>query len=102
HLGARPEARPHHFIGPLIKGKGGHLIETVSRELNAGYEMMAVGYERSGRLAPSELRGGVGLSTRYRITVEASGHNPRHPWNEMISVDAEDPFQLCLNIADTR
>ncbi len=101
-LGPRPEAKSHHFAGHLIEGRGRNLIETVSRELNQGYEMMAVGYERYGRVAPSSLRGGVGLSTRYRITVEVSGHNPRHPWQETVSVDQKDPFQLCLNIADTK
>ena len=102
HLGPRPEAKSHHFTGHLIKGRGRNLIETASRESNPGYEMIAVGYERYGRVAPTNLRGGVGLSTRYRITVEASGHNPRHPWQGMISVDEKNPFQLCLNIADTK
>ena len=101
-LGPRPEAAPHHFSGHLIEGRGRNLIEAVSRELNPGYEMMAVGYERHGRVAPSGLRGGVGLSTRYRITLEVSGHNATHPWQETVSVDEKDPFQLCLNIADTK
>ncbi|MFP6865585.1 MAG: DUF1592 domain-containing protein, partial [Roseibacillus sp.] len=102
HLGPRPEGKAHHFTGHLVKGRGRSLIETASRESNSGYEMIAAGYERYGRVAPTDLRGGVGLSTRYRITVEASGHNPRHPWEEMIPVDEKNPFQLCLNIADTK
>ena len=101
-LGTRPEAKAHQFTGHLIKGKGRNLIEAVSRELEERYEMMAVGYERYGRVAPTDLRGGVGLSGRYRITLEVSGHNPRHPWEETVKVDAKDPFQLCLNIADTK
>ena len=101
-LGPRPEGKAHHFTGHLIKGRGRNLIETASREINPSHEMIAVGYERYGRVAPTDLRGGVGMSTRYRITVEASGHNPRHPWEEMILVDEKDPFQLCLNIADTK
>ena len=102
HLGSKPEAKSHHFRGHLIKGKGRNPIETVSREINPSHEMIAVGYERYGRVAPTDLRGGVGMSTRYRITVEASGHNPRHPWKEMIPVDEKNSFQLCLNIANTR
>ena len=101
-LGPKPEAKAHHFTGHLIKDRGRNLIEAASREVNPGYEMLAVGYERYGRVAPTDLRGGVGMSTRYRITVEASGHNPGHPWQEMIPVDEKSPFQLCLNIADTK
>jgi hypothetical protein len=101
-LGPRPEAKAHHFTGHLIKDRGRNLIEAASREVNPGYEMLAVGYERYGRVAPTDLRGGIGMSTRYRITVEASGHNPAHPWQEMIPVDEKNPFQLCLNIADTK
>jgi hypothetical protein len=102
HLEPKPEVEPRRFAGHLIKGKGGHLIESVSREFNPGYDLMATGYEKQGRLSPTDLRGGVGTSARYRITVEASAHNQEHPWDEMVVIEEEDPFQLCLNIADTK
>ena len=31
-------------------------------------------------ITPDELRGGVGTSCRYRITVEISSQNQQHPW----------------------
>ena len=104
HLEPKPEVETRRFAGHLIRGKGQgeHPIETVSREFNAEFDLMAKGYERFGRLSPSDLRGGVGVAARYRITVEASAHNPNHPWHEMIHYDSDQPFQLCLNIADTK
>lgn len=104
HLEPKPEVETRRFSGHLIsgKGQGEHPIETVSREFNAEFDLMAKGYERFGRLSPSDLRGGVGVSARYRITVEASAHNPNHPWGEMIHYDSDQPFELCLNIADSK
>ena len=100
-LEAKPKIETRKFAGHLIKDKGGHIIESVSRTLNPTYDMMATGYERFGRLAPTEIRGGVGNATRYRITIEASAHNKNHPWGELFKLEGKDPFQLCLNIADT-
>ena len=103
HLESRPDTTPIEFAGHLVKGRrnGEHLIETVSREFNPDFDMIAQGYERYGRLAPSDLRQGVGFPAEYRITVEVSAHHPVHPWQEMFPLDAKSPFQLCLNIADT-
>lgn len=104
HLEPKPSTIPIEFEGHLVNGRrnGEHVIETVSRELNPGFEMLAQGYERYGRLSPTDLRGGVKASARYRITVDASAHNPQHPWGEILQVDNNDPFQLCLNMADTK
>ena len=103
HLEPKPDTSPLDFSAHLVKGRrnGEHLIETVSREFNPNFDMIAQGYERYGRLAPSDLRQGVRYSAEYQITVEASAHNPKHPWQDMFALDGETPFQLCLNIADT-
>ncbi|MCS5661671.1 MAG: DUF1592 domain-containing protein, partial [Dehalococcoidia bacterium] len=101
-LEAKPKIETRKFAGHLIKDKGGHIIESVSRTFNPNYDMMATGYERFGRLAPTELRGGVGVATRYRISIEASAHNQTHPWSELFKLEEKDPFQLCLNIANTK
>ena len=101
-LESKPKIEARNFSGHLITDKGGHIIESVSRKFNADFDMMATGYERFGRLAPTEIRGGVGVSTRYKITVKASAHNKNHPWGELFDLDKKDPFQLCLNIADTK
>ncbi|MFT5109864.1 MAG: hypothetical protein ACI9UA_005516, partial [Pseudoalteromonas tetraodonis] len=106
HLEPKPAVETRNFSGHLLKGskqqQGEDVIQAVSRELHSDYEMLMRGYERFGRLAPFELRGGVGVSARYRITLEISAHNAQHPWAEMIELDAGDPFQLCLNIADAK
>ena len=103
HLEPRPDVETRRFAGHFIKGRGGHLIETASRELNPDFDLIMTGYEVQGRLSPTDLRGGVGVGARYRITVEASAHNKdQHPWEEMTKLEDKDPFQLCLNIADTK
>ena len=103
HLESRPDTTPIEFSGHLVKGRrnGEHLIETVSREFNPGFDMIAQGYERYGRLAPSDLRQGVKYSGEYQITIEVSAHHPQHPWQDMVTLEDDAPFQLCLNIADT-
>mgnify|MGYP002630144238 CR=1 FL=1 len=103
HLEPKPIVGARRFSGHLIKGRGGHLIETASREINPDYDMIATGYENKGRLSPTDLRSGVGVPARYRITVEASAHNSdKHPWGELTKLEDRDPFQLCLNMADTK
>ncbi|MDH3584204.1 MAG: PA14 domain-containing protein, partial [Phycisphaerae bacterium] len=102
HLQEKPKVEARRLTGHLVKGNSGHLIEVASREINPGYEMMVTGYERFGRLSPTDLRGGVGVSARYRVTVEVSAHNREHPWSELVKLREKDPFQLCLNIADTK
>ncbi|MFT5467412.1 MAG: hypothetical protein ACI8UO_002516 [Verrucomicrobiales bacterium] len=104
HLEAKPEIEARTFAGHLVKGRrnGEHLIEFASREVNPDFDLIAQGYERYGRLSASDLQRGVGVSARHRITVEVSAHNADHPWGEMIELRESDPFQLCLNIADTK
>ena len=103
HTEKRPAVETRRLSGHLVKGKqyGQLTLETVSRELNPGFDMISMRYQRFGRVSPTELRGGVRTSARYRITVEASGHNQRHPWGELIKTDQDQPFLLSLNMADT-
>jgi hypothetical protein len=103
HLEPRPQVEKKRFAGHLIEGKGQgeHPVEAVSREINPHFDMMAKGYERYGRVSPTKLRQGVGISSRYRITIEASAHNGKHPYDEMIKFGPDKDFQLCLNISDT-
>ena len=103
HLEPKPKAEKKRFAGHLIEGRGQgeHPIEGVSREFNADFDMMAKGYERYGRVSPTKLRQGVEVASRYRITIEASAHNGKHPYGEMIHFGPDKDFQLCLNISDT-
>ena len=102
-LEPRPKTETRIFAGHLIKGKGQgeHPVEMVSREFNPTFDLMAKGYERFGRLSPTELRQGVGVAARYKISIEASAHNAKHPYGEMIQFGPDEDFQLCLNVADT-
>lgn len=104
HLEPKPAVGTRRLAGHLIKGKlnGENVIEAVSREFNADYDMIMRGYERYGRLAPSDLRNGVGAAGRYRISLEVSAHHANHPWADLIDIDDNEPFQLCLNIADNK
>ena len=94
HLEAKPKVEKRRFAGHLIEGKGQgeHPVEAVSRELNPDYDMMAKGYERYGRVSPTKLRQGVGDAARYRITIEASAHNGKHPFGEMIHFGPNKDF----------
>ena len=75
-------------------------METVSREFNPGFDMMAKGYERYGRLfRQTSVKGRA--ASRYKITIEASAHNGKHPYDEMIKFGPDENFQLCLNMSDT-
>ena len=102
-LEPKPKVETRRFAGHLIEGKGQgeHPVEELSREFNQDFDMMVKGYERHGRVSPTKLRQGVGLAARYLITIEASAHNGKHPYGEMIKFGPKEDFQLCLNISDT-
>ena len=101
HLEPHPEPQSQEFVGRIIKGRSNNLTETLARDYNPDFEIITTGYDRYGRMAPSDLRNGVPVSARYRITIEASAHNIDHSWGELVTLE-DDPFQLCLNIADTK
>jgi hypothetical protein len=102
NLEPRPEAQAREFSGLLVKGRSNNLIQTLAREYNSDYELIVTGYDRYGRLSPTDLRGGVGLAARYRITLVASAHPGDPSWRDAVPLEADDPFQLCLNMADTK
>ncbi len=104
HSEPEPDTTPRTFSGHLVTGKqyGQQAIETVSREYNPGFDLLTQGYQRYGRLSPDGLRGGVKTAANYRITIEASAHNPESPWPELVKLNPGSPFQLSLNIADTQ
>lgn len=103
HTELKPSTEPHRFDGELVPGDqyGRQLLEIVSHEMHPDYEIIVQRYQRFGRLSPYALRSGVRTSARYRITIEASGHNQQHPWGELLNNDQSEPFILGLHIADT-
>ncbi|MEK9986751.1 MAG: DUF1587 domain-containing protein, partial [Opitutae bacterium] len=59
HTEAKPSTEVRKFGAHIVTGKqyGQQTIETVSREYNPDFDMLALGYQRFGRLSPNELRG---------------------------------------------
>jgi len=95
--GPRPKVEKRHFSGHIQKQVKGDL-ERYARELYPEFDV----FYRSMIMTPDPIRGGVGVSARYRITVEVSGHNQRHPWGELIPADQSQPLQLNLRLYKTR
>jgi len=95
--GPRPKVETRHFSGHVQKQVRGDL-ERFARELNPDFDA----YYRRETITPDAIRGGVGVSARYRITVEVSGHNQKHPWGEMIKANQDDPLRLNLRLFKTR
>ena len=95
--GPRPNVKARRFAGHVQKQVRGDL-EKLSRELNPDVDV----FYRRETIMPDAVRGGVGTSARYRITVEVSGHNQKHPWGEMIPADQTQPFQLFLRLYKSR
>jgi hypothetical protein len=107
HTGPRPNVEPRVFAAPFAQGRqlGQRAIETIAREeFHKDFDLLTQRYYEGsgGRLVPRELGGGVRTSARYRVTVEVSGHNQKHPWNELATTDQTTPFQIGLHLADAR
>ena len=106
--GGRPEVPVRRFSGHIrTEGPGG--LEEWSRRFNKGYDVLMERYREPGaatsigRVGASAIAGtGVGVSGRYRITVEASGHHQRHPWGELIRSRQDEPKLLGLHLIDAR
>ena len=95
--GPRPDTQSRHFSGHLQKQPRGDL-ERLSRQRNPSFDE----YFRRETIAADALRGGVGTSGRYRITLEVSGHRQRHPWGDVITNDQSQPLKLLLRVFKTR
>ena len=103
HPGPRPAFATQRFTDVVTQRRNGeHPIEAAARERFPAFDTLAIGYERYGRIMPTELRGGVAHAGPYRIDVEVSAHHPDSPWPEIVTVETNDPFQVVLNIADAR
>lgn len=105
--GDMPEVESRRFAGHIRTGGAGGL-EAASRQFNKDYDVLMERYREPGasssvgRIAPTQIAGtGVGVSGRYRITVEASAHNRRHPWGELIRSRQDEPMLLGLNLINS-
>ena len=107
HTGPKPDTTPRVFTAPFVQGRklGQRTIETVAREeFDKESDLLTQRYYEGGdgRLMPRELGGGVRISGRYRVTVEVSGHNQKHPWDKLAKTDQSKPFEIGLHLADVR
>ncbi len=96
------------FNSPLQQG-GPQSLQRWSRELQPGYDGIYQRYLEPGasvggrgRVSPAELSRGVGVTNRYRITIEASAHNQKHPWGNLIKTNQDQSMQLSLLMADSK
>ena len=110
HFEKNPKLETRRFAGH-IRTKGPNAgLQVWSREINSDFDAIFQRYREpgastgaTGRVAPDEIAGvGVGLSTRYRITIEASAHNQKHPWGELIKSKQDEPILLGLHMADSK
>ena len=95
--GPRPKVKTRTFAGHVQKQVRGDL-ENLARELHPEFDA----FYRQELITPDAIRGGVGTSARYRITVEVSAHNQRHPWGEVINADQDQPMRLYLRLYKSR
>jgi len=92
-IGPKPEIETRRFAGHIQKGVRGDL-EKLARERHSDFDT----WFRRDTIVPDPVRGGVGVSARYRLTVEVSAHNQQHPWGELITADQSKSFQLSLRL----
>jgi hypothetical protein len=102
-----PQTKPKRFTAPIrTSGPGG--LEQSARQFHKDFDLLMERYREPGaassigRIAPSKIAGvGVGVSGRYRISVEASAHNQRHPWGELIHSRQDESMLLGLHLIDS-
>ncbi len=106
--GDMPKVETRRFAAHIRTGGPGG-FEEMSRQFNTDYDSLMERYREPGaasnvgRVAPSKIAGsGVGVSGKYRITVEASAHNQRHPWGELVRSREDEPMLLGLHLIDSR
>jgi hypothetical protein len=94
-----PTIETQTWSGRIVNVRAG--INGLQREYNPEYEQLFQRYGSGARLSPDVLHKGVGASARYRITIEASAHNQKHPWGDVLNTDQDEPFRLGLFLADS-
>ena len=107
--GDKPSTEPRRFASP-IRGEPRGPLAPIAHKLNPGYDGIFEiymqpdsGLNDEGRVSPAALYGtGVGVSARYRITVEASAHNHEHQLGKLIDIPLDEPMMLGLHVADVR
>ena len=107
--GEKPKTEARRFTWPIRKEPKG-LLATTAHKMNPGYDGIFeiylepdAGIGGEGRVTPSAISAsGVGVSARYRITIEASAHNQQHPFGDLVNIPKDEPMLLGLHITDVR
>ena len=97
HLGPQPKVEVQHLKGHLNKPRGREL-EAFCRELHPDF----TGVYRNEPLRPDAVSRGLPVSSRYRISIEVSSHNQKHPWAELLPTNQNEPLQLSLSLRKGR
>jgi hypothetical protein len=85
------------FTSPISDNLHGNSIAKFQRDLDQGYDEIFVRHNRYDRIGPSEFRkNGMKAPGHYRVTVEMSGHNQKHPWGKLLETDQSQPFYMGL------
>jgi hypothetical protein len=95
-----PEYVNKTWTSPIVKHPnrlGGGSISRWQRDLDEGFDAIFQRWDRYERISPDELDRGIGKPGMYRITIEMSGHNQRHEWNDwMMKTNQDEPFLMGL------
>ena len=97
HLEAQPKVEVQHLKGHLSKPRGREL-EAFCRELHPDF----TGMYRNEPLRLDAIGRGLPISARYRISVEVSSHNQKHPWGELLPTNQNEPNRLSLSLRKGR
>jgi len=97
HLEPQPKVEVQHLKGHLNQPRGREL-EVFCRELHPDF----TGIYRNEPLRPDSLNRGLPVSARYRISIEVSSHNQKHPWGELLPTNQNEPLQLSLSLRKGR
>ena len=110
HREAKPATRTQRFAGH-IRTKGPNPgLQSHARAFHKDFDGVYQRYREPGastggmgRVTSNELaRKGVGVAARYRITVEVSAHNQRHPWGALIRSRQDQPMRVGLHQVNAR
>ena len=78
------------------KGLHANSLSRLQRNKGMAYDEL---YQKIGRwtkITPDKFLPGMGQSGTFKITVELSGHNQKHPWGEILQNNQEEQFKMGL------
>ena len=108
--GEKPTVEAQTFAGHIRTQGPNASLESWSRETHKKFDGIYQRYREPGastggmgRVGPSKIAGsGVGAAARYRITIELSAHNQKHPWGEIIESRQDGPMLIGLHQCNAR